>query len=102
MYTYHFLKKKKNKVEWNNGNGIAKIGGKKKLLQLVCGNDIAEIEGGGGKKSGNWFEKKKKIGLWQWHCHNYHKSLLFLQWHGHKPIATKKKNFPPISAMPLP
>ena len=34
-------------MEWICGNGIAKIGGKKKLLQLVCGNAIAEI---GGKK----------------------------------------------------
>ena len=39
-----FLKKN---VEWICGNGIAKIGGKKNLLQLVCGNAIAEI---GGKK----------------------------------------------------
>ena len=29
-------------MEWNCGNGIAKIGGKKNL-QLVCGNAIAEI-----------------------------------------------------------
>ena len=37
-------------MEWNSGNGIVKIGGKKKLLQLVCGNAIAKIgrEGGGG------------------------------------------------------
>ena len=40
-----FLKKKK--VEWNCGNGIAKIGGKKNLFMLVCGNAIVEI---GGKK----------------------------------------------------
>ena len=33
-------------MEWNYGNGIAKMGGKKNL-QLVCGNVIAEI---GGKK----------------------------------------------------
>ena len=33
-------------MEWNCGNGIAEIGGKKNL-QLVCGNVIAEI---GGKK----------------------------------------------------
>ena len=38
-----FLKKKR--MKWNCGNGIAKIGGKKKVL--VCGNAIAEI---GGKK----------------------------------------------------
>ena len=37
-----FLKKKKK--EWNCGNGIAKMGGKKNL-QLVCGNVIAEIRG---------------------------------------------------------
>ena len=37
MCTNHFSKKKKK-----SGNGIAEIGGKKKLLQLVCG--IAEIE----------------------------------------------------------
>ena len=43
MCTYHFLKKKI--VEWICGNSIAEIGGKKKLLQLVCGNGIAEIEG---------------------------------------------------------
>ena len=38
-------------MEWNSGNGIVKIGGKKKLLQLVCGNAIAKIgrEGGGGE-----------------------------------------------------
>ena len=41
VYTYHFLKKKKN-VEWNNGNGIAEIEGKK-----IVGMD-----------------------LWQWHCRN--------------------------------
>ena len=34
-------------MEWICGNGIAKIGGKKNLLQLVCGKAIAEI---GGKK----------------------------------------------------
>ena len=44
MSTYHFSKKKK--VEWNCGNGIAKIRGKK-LFMSVCGNAIAEI---GGKK----------------------------------------------------
>ena len=37
-------------MEWNCGNGIAEIGGKKNL-QLVCGNAIAEI--GGKKKFGN-------------------------------------------------
>ena len=31
----------------------------KKLLQLVCGNAIAEIGG-----------KIVVIGLWQWHCQN--------------------------------
>ena len=31
-------------MEWNYGNGIAEIGGKK-ILQLVCGNAIAKIEG---------------------------------------------------------
>ena len=53
MCTYHFLKKKKKKVEWicgnaiaeigekNCGNAIAKIGGKN-LWQTNCGNDIAE------------------------------------------------------------
>ena len=64
-------------MEWICGNGVAKIGGKKNLLQLVCGNDIAEIEGE--KKRVAIDLKKKKFGLWQWHCHNYHKSLLFLQ-----------------------
>ena len=39
-----FLKKKKI-VEWICGNGIAEIRGKKKLLQLVCGNAIAKIRG---------------------------------------------------------
>ena len=33
-------------MEWNCGNGIAEIGGKKNF-QLVCGNAIAKI---GGKK----------------------------------------------------
>ena len=42
-----FLKKKKKIVEWICGNDIAKIGGGKNLLQLVCGNAIAEM---GGKK----------------------------------------------------
>ena len=65
-------------MEWICGNGVAKIGGKKNLLQLVCGNDIAEIEGGK-KRVAIDLKKKKKFGLWQWHCHNYHKSLLFLQ-----------------------
>ena len=32
-------------MKTNCGNGIAKIGGKKNLLQLVCGNAIAEIGG---------------------------------------------------------
>ena len=32
-------------MEWICGNGIAKIGGKKKLLQLVSGNAIAENSG---------------------------------------------------------
>ena len=41
-----FLKKKKKIVDWICGNGIAEIGGEKKIwLQLVCGNAIAEIEG---------------------------------------------------------
>ena len=40
-----FLKKKKI-VEWICGNGIAEIRGKKKLLQLVCGNAIAKIREG--------------------------------------------------------
>ena len=44
MYTYHFLNKKKI-VEWICGNGIAEIRGKEKLLQLVCGNAIAKIKG---------------------------------------------------------
>ena len=43
MCTYHFSKKKI--VEWICGNGIAEIGGEKKLLQLVCGNAIAKIGG---------------------------------------------------------
>ena len=37
-----FLKKKKI-VEWICGNGIAKIGGEKNLLQLVYGKAIVEI-----------------------------------------------------------
>ena len=37
-------------VEWICANGIAEIGGKKKL-QLVCGNAIAEIEERDIKKS---------------------------------------------------
>ena len=37
-----FLKKKKF-VEWICGNGIAKIGRKKNLLQLVYDNAIVEI-----------------------------------------------------------
>ena len=57
--TYHFLKKKKvviDLLQWHCrnrrkkkllqlvcGNDIAEIGGKKKLLQLVRGNDITEI-----------------------------------------------------------
>ena len=32
---YHFSKKKKKKMKWNCGNGIAKIGGKKKLWFMV-------------------------------------------------------------------
>ena len=43
MCTYHFSKKKKF-VEWNCVNDIAEIGGKKNLLQLVCGNAIVEIK----------------------------------------------------------
>ena len=93
-----FLKKKKI-VEWICGNGIAKIGGKKKLLHLVCGNDIAKIEGG--KKRVAIDLKKKKM-VYGNGIANYHKSLLFLQWHGHKPIAKEKKNFPSISTMPVP
>ena len=34
--------------------------GEKKLLQLVCSNGIAQIEG----------KKKVAINLWQWHCRN--------------------------------
>ena len=61
MSTYHFSKKKKKKkVEWNCGNGIAKIRGKK-LFMSVCGNAIAEI---GGKK----IVVKK---LWQCHCRKW-------------------------------
>ena len=32
-------------MEWICGNGIAKIGGEKNLLQLVCGKAIVEIGG---------------------------------------------------------
>ena len=46
MYISFLKKKKKNGMEWNCGNGIAEIGGKKKIV-LVCSNAIAEI---GGKK----------------------------------------------------
>ena len=61
-----FLKKKKKNVEWICGDGIAEIGGKKKLLQLVCGNGIAEIEG----------EKIVGMNLWQWHCRNRRKKKI--------------------------
>ena len=37
--------KNKKIVEWICENSIAKIGRKKNWLQLVCGNDIAEIWG---------------------------------------------------------
>ena len=54
-----FLKKKKKIVEWNCGNGIAEIGGKKKIVpiglwQCHCRN------------------RREKVGmnLWQWHCRN--------------------------------
>ena len=62
-----FLKKKI--VEWICGNGIAEIGGKKNL-QLICGNAITEI-GEGGK-------------LWQCHCRKWEEkksgmSTIFLQ-----------------------
>ena len=52
-----FLKKKKN---WPLicGDGIAEIGGQKKLLQLVYGNGFAEIV------------EKKLFDFWQWHCRN--------------------------------
>ena len=45
--------KAKKKKLWQLicGNDIVEIGGKKNLLQLVCGNGIAEMEG----------KKKKKI-----------------------------------------
>ena len=70
-----FLKKKKKNVEWICGDGIAEIGGKKKLLQLVCGNGIAEIEG----------EKIVGMNLWQWHCRNRRKKKIVAiglwQWH---------------------
>ena len=45
------------------GNGIAKIEGKKKWWQFICGNGIAEI---GGKKI-------VAISLWQWHYRNRRK-----------------------------
>ena len=48
-------------MEWICGNGIAEIGGEKKLLQLVCGNAIAKI---GGKKEKLWQ-------LWQCHCRKW-------------------------------
>ena len=41
----HIISQKKKFVEWICGNGIAEIGGKKNLLQLVYGNAIAEIGG---------------------------------------------------------
>ena len=44
------------------GNAIAEIEGKKNLWEWICGNGITKI---------GW--KKKKfvaIGLWQWHCRN--------------------------------
>ena len=49
-------------MEWNYGNGIAEIGGKK-ILQLVCGNAIAEI----GVKKKYW---EKWNGIRKYHCHN--------------------------------
>ena len=57
----HIISQKKKKfVEWICGNGIAEIGGKK-MLQLVCGNAIAE-NGRKTKNSGrnperNFFKK---------------------------------------------
>ena len=43
MFTYHFLKKKKNKVKWICGNGIAKIGGKKKIPTYFAYSHIGTI-----------------------------------------------------------
>ena len=63
-------------MEWNYGNGIAKMGGKKNL-QLVCGNVIAEI-GGKKKKIGNCgnpnaengMEKNATFTIFLQHFHN--------------------------------
>ena len=46
------------------GDGIAEIGGQKKLLQLVYGNGFAEIV------------EKKLFDFWQWHCRNRRKKNL--------------------------
>ena len=52
----HIISQKKKKfVEWICGNGIAEIGGKK-MLQLVCGNAIAE-NGRKTKNSGRNLER---------------------------------------------
>ena len=88
-------------MEWICGNGVAKIGGKKNLLQLVCGNDIAEIEEGK-KRVAIDLKKKKK---------NWFMAMALPQLPQIPPISAmtwpqtncdKKKIFPPISAMPLP
>ena len=59
----HIISQQKKKiVEWICGNGIAEIRGKKKLLQLVCGNAIAK--NGRGKKiivAEIWGGIKKKM-----------------------------------------
>ena len=69
-------------MEWICGNGIAKIGGKKKLLHLVCDNDIAEIEGG-----------KKRVAI------DLRKKKLV---YGNGIATIAAKLFPPTSAMALP
>ena len=57
-------------MEWNCGNDIAKIGLKKKNLQLVCGNAIAEI----GRIFFFFWQ------LWQSHCQ---------KWEGKKKLFSK-------------
>ena len=52
-------------MEWICENSIAKIGGKKNWLQLVCGNDIAEIWGKICGNCGNVIaENGRKKKLW--------------------------------------
>ena len=84
------------------------------MLQLVCGNAIAEIEG---EKCGNEFvamtsmalpiaeiEGKKIVGMnfWQWHCQNRRKKNLFMLVCGNAIAEIGGKKIVAIVAMPLP